>query len=60
MQRGGDGAPLPYHRERQAKEWPAWSEHWAEYRAQYYGMISLIDTQLGRIVRRLGELGARR
>ena len=46
-----------YHRERQAKEWPAWGQHWAEYRAQYYGMISLIDAQVGRIVRRLRELG---
>ncbi len=30
---------------------------WREYRAQYYGMITLIDEQIGRLMRRMAALG---
>lgn len=46
-----------YHRERHAEVWPAWRAHHGEYRAQYYGMISLIDEQVGRLVHALEEAG---
>jgi len=46
-----------YHRERHQEQWETWHTHWREYRAQYYGMISLIDEQIGRLMRHLEDLG---
>lgn len=46
-----------HHRERSRGQSGEWRDHWREYRAQYYGMISLIDEQVGRIVRHLEESG---
>lgn len=40
----------PYHQERFAQQRGVWQEHWREYRAQDYGMISLIDDQVGRLI----------
>lgn len=49
----------PYHQERSAQQRAVWQEHWREYRAQYYGMISLIDDQVGRIADHLERSGLR-
>ncbi|MBA2364504.1 MAG: sulfatase-like hydrolase/transferase [Chloroflexia bacterium] len=46
-----------YHRDRHTSESAPWTLHWREYRAQYYGMISLIDAQVARLVRHLEDLG---
>src|SRR5579883_599882 len=46
-----------YHRERSAQQIDVWRQFGQEYRAQYYGMLSLIDAQVGRIVRHLEQLG---
>lgn len=39
-----------FHRERSAEQRATWLEHWREYRAQYYAMISLIDDEIGRLL----------
>jgi arylsulfatase A-like enzyme len=46
-----------YHRDRHEREFAPWREHWREYRAHYYAMISLVDEQVGRLVGALGDLG---
>lgn len=47
-----------FHQERSAQQRPVWERHWREYRAQYYGMISLIDDQIGRLLDHLARTGA--
>lgn len=46
-----------YHRDRSDEQHLIWQEHWREYRAQYYGMITLIDDEIGRLLGHLDELG---
>ncbi len=47
----------PYHRDRHQQSTAPFKEHWREYRAQYYAMISLIDDQVGRLLRHLDDRG---
>ena len=47
----------PYHRDRSLEQRPVWQEHWRGYRAQYYGMITLIDDEIGRLLDHLEQRG---
>ena len=46
-----------YHRRRHDTDYAPWRTDWREYRAQYYAMISLIDDQIGRLIRHLEARG---
>lgn len=48
-----------YHRSRSKQQRGVWAEHWDEYRAQYYAMITLIDDEVGRLIDHLETLGLR-
>ncbi len=44
-----------WHHQRLQEQGGPRQEHWREYRAQYYGMISLIDDEIGRLLAYLEE-----
>jgi len=46
-----------YHHTRYNKGKDVWAQHWREYRAHYYAMISLIDDQVGRMLAYLQQSG---
>jgi len=46
-----------YHQERSQQQIEVWHQFGQEYRAQYFGMLSLIDAQVGRLVRHLEDRG---
>jgi arylsulfatase len=46
-----------YHRARHTRETGPMFTQWREYRAQYYGMITLMDEQIGRLMRHLEAAG---
>jgi arylsulfatase A-like enzyme len=46
-----------YHHTRYNKGKAVWAQHWREYRAQYYAMITLIDDQVGRLLAYLRRSG---
>lgn len=46
-----------FHHDRHARAFAPFEAHWREYRAQYYGTLSLIDDQVGRLLAHLDELG---
>jgi arylsulfatase len=46
-----------FHQERHQHGFVPFREHWREYRAQYYAMLSLIDDQVGRLLQYLAASG---
>lgn len=46
-----------FHQDRHQRGFAPFHEHWREYRAQYYGMLSLIDDQVGRLLHHLDSVG---
>jgi arylsulfatase len=47
----------PYHQDRHRRGSAPFTEHWREYRAQYYAMLTLIDDQVGRLLQHLADRG---